>query len=484
MSSPDAHAPSRRRLPAIAYVATTVLAVAAFLLIREAGERLSVPEVATAATPAQPANDTAPPAHSPARGAGSGLLSVLLALAAVIVSGRVVGSLFRYLGQPPVIGEVTAGLLLGPSFLGWIAPAAQAFLIPPETASSLDILAQVGVVLYMFVVGLELDLGQLRDRGHAVIAISHGSIVVPFLLGAALALALYPALSDQSVPFVPFALFLGAALSVTAFPVLARILDDRGMSRSPLGSLALTCAAANDATAWCLLAFVIGVAQSEVWGAISVAGLTLGYLGVMFAVVRPALVRLAPRILRGEPNRGELAIVLIGLLLSAIATELIGVHALFGAFVFGAVIPHDSNLARDVARKLEDFVSVLLLPAFFALTGLRTEIGLVAGLENWIWCGLIIVVATLGKFGGTLAAARLTGLGWREGSALGILMNTRGLMELIVLNIGLELRIISPTLFAMMVVMALVTTIATTPLLRLIWPEARSRALSGGIARD
>jgi len=440
--------------------------VLAFFAVRYFGEGLTAPvgeQAGSAKTVA-------------ARGTNDALFHVLFALAAVVVSGRIVGSLFKKIGQPPVIGEVVAGIMLGPSLLGRVAPDAYAWLLPPSVAPHLGILSQIGVILYMFVVGLELDWEQLRKRGHATIAISHASIVVPFLLGALLALGLYPVLSSDDVGFTPFALFLGAAMSVTAFPVLARILTDRKLSWTPLGIVALTCAAADDATAWCLLAFVVGVAQAQVGGALAVVGMTIAYISVMLGVVRPALQRYGQKFFESEANQGTLAIVLCGVLGSALLTELIGIHAVFGAFALGAVIPHDSRLAHDLTRKLEDFVAVFLLPAFFAFTGMRTQIGLVAGLENWLWCGLIIVVATTGKFSGTVAAARFTGMGWREASSLGVLMNTRGLMELIVLNIGLDMKVISPTLFAMMVLMALATTIATAPLLKLLWPEAQREA--------
>jgi Kef-type K+ transport system membrane component KefB len=320
----------------------------------------------------------------------------------------------------------------------------------------------------MFLVGLELNTSLLRNRAHATVATSHASIVVPFLLGAVLALWLYPRLSSSDVPFTCFALFLGVAMAITAFPVLARILTDRRMHRTPLGVVALGCAATDDVTAWCLLALVVGVAQAKVSGAVVVALLAAAYIGFMFLVVRPVAVCLAGRVHEARVTRTVAGLVFVALLLSALATEVIGIHAIFGAFLLGAVIPHDSAIARVFTHKLEDVVTVLLLPAFFAFTGMRTEIGLVAGVEQWLLCGLIIVVATAGKFGGTAVAARLTGLGWREASALGILMNTRGLMELIVLNIGYDMKIISPTLFAMMIVMCLVTTVATTPILHLL----------------
>ena len=261
---------------------------------------------------------------------------------------------------------------------------------------------------------------------------------------------------------------MGVAMSITAFPVLARILTDRKMDKTDLGVVALSCAATDDVTAWCLLAFVVGIAQSEVGGAVQTVILALAYIAFMFVVVRPLAVRYLGQNTCGRPKQRLAFWVLVALLLSALAAEWIGIHAIFGAFLLGAIIPHESDVARDFQHKLEDIVKILLLPAFFAYTGMRTEIGLVSGVNDWLICGLIIVVATLGKFGGTLVAAKLTGLDWRMSSALGILMNTRGLMELVVLNIGLQMGVISPTLFAMMVIMALVTTIATTPILHLI----------------
>jgi Kef-type K+ transport system membrane component KefB len=400
------------------------------------------------------------------------LVHVLAALLAVLVAGRLLGLLFRYVGQPPVIGEVVGGILLGPSLLGQVWPGAAQFILPPSVAPYLGVIAQLGVILYMFLVGLELNPGALRERARMLLVISHAGIAVPFVLGVALAWLLYPRFAGGEVPFISFALFVGVALAITAFPVLARILTDRRMQKTPLGILALGCSAAGDVTAWCLLAFVVGVAQAKVGGAFLVLGLTAGYIGFMFLIVRPLAARILERFDEVRLTPGVIAVAFAALLLSALTTELIGIHAIFGAFLLGAIIPHDSAIAGALTRKLEDLVTVLLLPAFFAFTGMRTQIGLVAGLEQWLLCGLIILAATAGKFGGTLASARLTGLGWREAAGLGVLMNTRGLMELIVLNIGLDLRVISPELFAMMVLMALVTTLATTPVLQLITPAS------------
>ena len=397
------------------------------------------------------------------------LLHVLLALGVVIVAARAIGTLFKRFAQPPVVGEILAGICLGPSLLGRIAPGAAEYLLPKTVAPFLGILSQVGVILYMFLVGLELDPGLLRKRGHSTIAISHASIIAPFLLGCMLALFLYPKLSSSDVPFSCFALFLGVSMSVTAFPVLARILTDRQIHTTRMGVISLTCAAVDDVTAWCLLAFVVSVVQTRMSGAFITMGLAVGYILFMIFVVRPLMVRLTRHYgNRGRLTQGLMAIVFVALLASALATDYIGIHAVFGAFALGAVIPHDSGLARELTDRLEDLVIVLFLPAFFAFTGMRTQIGLVDGMQQWLICGLIMLTACLGKFGGSMVAARLTGLGWRDSAALGVLMNTRGLMELIVLNIGLELKVISPTLFAMLVIMAIATTFATTPLLHLL----------------
>lgn len=450
--------PVRHWRSAVAYGAMLLATVVVFLIVRHFGEALVITgassQVAARTVSVAQRNDN--------------LLHVLLTLVAMIIAGRLLSSVFRYIQQPPVIGEVVAGILLGPSLLGLIAPEFSNFLLPQSSAPTLGVIAQIGVILYMFVVGLDLDVDSLKDRAHTTVGISHASIVVPFILGSLLALPLYSRLAEGHVPFTAFALFLGAAMSVTAFPVLARILTDRGISRTPLGVLSLTCAAVDDVTAWCLLAFVVGVAQAQVQMSFMVLVWTAAYLASMLLLVRPILRRWVATVEGQNIGATELAIVFVGVLSSTLMTELIGIHAIFGAFVFGAIFPHDSHLARELTRRLEDTVTVLLLPAFFAFTGMRTQIGLVSGWEEWGWCLLIIVVATVGKFGGTLVAARLTGLKWRDASSLGILMNTRGLMELIALNIGLDLGIISPTVFAMMVIMAVVTTMATTPIFQWI----------------
>ena len=285
-------------------------------------------------------------------------------------------------------------------------------------------------------------------------------------LGAALATVIPTELVPAGLSFWSFALFFGVSMSITAFPVLARILGDRGMQRTPLGTLALTCAAINDAIAWCLLAFVVSVMEATPRAAIQTVTLTAAYIALMLTAGRTLTIRLVRWLDRSShPGEQSLALVLAAVLLSAVATELIGIHAIFGAFLIGAIIPHDGRISAYTFDRLSDLVRVLLLPAFFAYTGLRTEIGLVQSGADWALCAVIIVAATAGKWGGTALAARLVGMPWRDSAALGILMNTRGLVELIVLNIGLDLGVLTPRLFTMLVIMAVVTTMMTSPIL-------------------
>jgi Kef-type K+ transport system membrane component KefB len=439
-----------------AYVGMLAASVAVFFWIRAAGSRLAQ------------FSSTEPSFPRAATATFETLPHVLLALLIIIALARLMGWLFRKIHQPPVIGEVVAGIVLGPSLLGRVWPEALSALFPNEITPFLGVLAQVGVILFMFLVGLELDTGLLRNRSHSSVAISHASILAPFLLGSTAALWMYSAYSAPGVPFTVFSLFLGVSLSVTAFPVLARILTDRKMHRTNLGVMALTCAAVDDVTAWCLLALLVGAAQAEPGRAVTTAGLTILFISAVI-MARPLILRLVrSQEPRGKLTQSAVAVVFLSLLLSALATEWIGIHALFGAFLLGAVIPHDSLVAIQVREKLEDTVVVFLLPAFFAFTGLRTQIGLVHGFEHWVVCGLIIVLASAGKFGGSYIAARVTGLDPNTAASIGVLMNTRGLMELIVLNLGLDLGILSPALFAMLVIMALVTTFATTPILHFL----------------
>lgn len=445
----------------LAYVALILGAIGVFQWIRSVGGSLA------AAAPAAGQFGSA----APRQGAGV-LMHVLLALVAIIIAARALGAVFRRLHQPQVIGEMIAGLMLGPSFLGRIAPGAAAYLLPNQVAPYLSVLAQIGVILYMFLVGVELDTTLLGRRSHASVAISHASIIAPFLLGSGLALWLYPRLATADIPFTVFALFIGVAMSITAFPVLARILTDRRMHQSRMGTIALGCAAVDDVTAWCLFAFVVSVARARSGQVLVTLGLTTAFIASVLLLLRPAAQWFVRRQEQRIPatSKDTIVVVCAALLLAALATQRIGIHALFGAFLVGTVIPHDSQLARDITQKFEDLVVVLFVPIFFAFTGMRTQIGLVHGWNEWFMCGVIIAVASLGKFGGAFVASRFTGLTWRESIALGILMNTRGLMELIVLNVGLDLGVISPTLFGMLVIMAVVTTLATTPVLHAVAP--------------
>jgi Kef-type K+ transport system membrane component KefB len=406
-------------------------------------------------------------ASAPHAAHGRGPLAVLIVqLLVIILATQTLGNAARLVRQPAVVGEIAAGLLLGPSLLGHVWPAGSAILFPPASLDVLRLLSQVGVILFMFSVGLDLDVHHLRQRAPTAIAVSHFSIVVPFLLGVLAALALYRSYAPAGIPFHAFALFMGIALSITAFPVLARVLEERGLTRTPLGSTALACAAVDDVTAWSLLAVVVtmvtagGVGSTLAWMVVAIGA----FLAAMAWVVRPAL---SAMIGRGTAalTRWRMALTLVVLLASALATEAIGIHALFGAFLAGVVMPQSVELRTQLRERLESLSSVFLLPIFFAFTGLRTEIGLLNDLSSWIVCIAIVLTAIAGKLVGSMLAARWTGSTWRDAFVLGTLMNTRGLMELIALNVGYDLGILSPRMFTMLVVMALVTTAMTGPLL-------------------
>lgn len=403
----------------------------------------------------------------------STLALLLTQIGAILLVSRLLGLVLRWLGQPFVMAEVLAGIVLGPSLLGWLWPEAMASLFPVDSQPVLKLLSQIGLVLFMFLVGLEFDTALLRGRTYSSIVISHTSIFFPFALGGVAAWWLRDSYSSPEVSLLSFFLFLGTAMSVTAFPVLARILSEHRLLTSRVGAITLACAAVNDVTAWCILAFVVGVARAqEVTGAFWTTGFVLAFLLIMLVGVRPFLRRLGARVVSREGfSPTVVAATLLLLIVSSCVTEVIGIHALFGAFLFGTILPKEGGLAETMADRVETVAVVLLLPLFFAYSGLRTEIGLVHHPREWLVAGGLILLATLGKFGGCVVAGRLTGLRWREASAIGILMNTRGLMELIVLNIGADLGIISPTVFTMLVLMALVTTFATTPVLRRFYPD-------------
>jgi len=401
------------------------------------------------------------------------LATLVLQIAVILTVCRVLGSIFHLLRQPRVVGEMFAGILLGPSLLGWLAPRFSAVLFPPASLGYLNALSQVGLIIFMFLVGLGTNPKELKKQGHAAILTSHASITLPFLMASLLSLYLYPRLSDDSVSFTSFGLFMGASMSITAFPVLARILTERNMLQSRLGTMAITCAAVDDVTGWCILAYIVALVHSAhaaipLW--FIVAGIAVFTLVMIFGVKR--LLRRFEAIYRerGTLNEDLLGLILLLVLVSALCTEWLGIHLLFGAFLLGAIMPKEQKFVCYLVERFETVTVGLLLPLFFAVTGLRTSIGLVKGPEMWFYCSLIIVIATASKLGGSMLASTLTGMSLREAAGLGTLMNTRGLMELVVLNIGLDIKVISPALFSMMVIMALVTTSMTTPVLGMIYP--------------
>lgn len=402
--------------------------------------------------------------------ARSPLSILLLQLIVIIVVAKLFGAIFRRIGQPPVMGEMVAGIILGPSVLGWVWPAAAAFLFPSHSMTTLGVLSQVGVVLFMFIVGMELDLDHLREKASAAIMVSHASIIVPFLLGAALALTLFPALATPGTTFTPFGLFLGIAMSITAFPVLARILKDRQLTQLPLGTTALACAAVDDVTAWCILAVVVAILNSTgLRGALFTIALTVVFVMLMLLLVKPQFEPFINRRINDPKySRRLLAGVLAFALTCAWLTETIGIHALFGGFIAGVVMPSNPGVEKFLQDKIEAFSSTVLLPLFFVFTGLRTQVTLLNDWWSWLICVAIVVVAVVGKLGGSMLMARWTRMSWRDSFAIGALMNTRGLIELVVLNIGYDLGILSDRIFVMMVIMALTTTFMTGPLLSLV----------------
>ncbi len=388
-------------------------------------------------------------------------IRVLLALGVVIAAARAAGWAISKIGQPRVHGEILAGILLGPSLLGVVWPGALGYLFPGEVIGALKVLAQIGLVTFMFLIGLELDLAKLRGHGHRAVVISQVSIVTPVLLGALLAVWLYPRLGG-GVDRLGFTLFLGAAMAITAFPVLARVLQETGLDRTRIGALTITCAAVDDVTAWCLLAVVVAVVQSTGSAdAIRTIALSIGFVIVMLLVVRPLLRRL-PSI----PLWMALCLALLG----AWVTEQIGIHAIFGAFMAGAAMPRKPEIQHDIHQRLESAVLTFLLPVFFVVVGLSTRVDLLDSAYLWGITALVIATAIAGKWGGSMLAARATGERWQDAAAIGILMNTRGLTELVILSVGLELGVITTTLFTIMVLMALVTTLMATPMLSLVSP--------------
>jgi Kef-type K+ transport system membrane component KefB len=413
---------------------------------------------------------------------------LLIDLAIIIAAARAFGALARRCGQPAVIGEVVAGIVLGPTVLGRLFPNVPPALFPPEVP--LRQLADLGLVFFVFLIGLELDPQLIRKEGRRALAISLSGLALPFVLGALIGIPLLTlnnagAFRGGAAPptTVTFSLFMGAAMCVTAFPVLARILVERGLHRAPIGTATLCAAAVDDVAAWVLLAAVVGIART---GSIAAAGIPLALTGLFAAVMvlagRPLLARLAHRSeATGRLTVDQVAVVVVGLFLSAYFTERIGIHAIFGAFTFGACMPHTSRMTRELTDKLEDVTVIVLLPAFFAVAGLQTNLLTLNSPELLLWTLLVVVMATLGKLVGCGAAARLSGYSTRDSLALGTLMNTRGLAELVILSVGLGLGVLSDRTYAMMVVMALATTFIAAPIMNRIMPRREMvRLLAGG----
>ena len=398
-------------------------------------------------------------------------LAILLAqIITIILVARVFGWVFKKIGQPSVIGEIIAGIVLGPSLVGLYFPEFSAALFPVESLGNLKFLSQIGLILFMFVIGMELDLKVLKNKANEAVVISHASIVIPFALGIGLSYFVYNQFAPEGVTFLSFSLFMGIALSITAFPVLARIVQERGIHKTKLGAIVITCAAADDITAWCILAVVIAIVKAGTFvSSLYIIMLAVLYVLAMIFIVKPFLKRIGD--LYGSKDtiiKPVVAIFFLVLILSSYATEVIGIHALFGAFMAGAIMPDVPKFRTIFIEKVEDVALILLLPLFFVFTGLKTEIGLLNDPYLWKVTGFIILVAVVGKFLGSALAAKFVGQSWRDSLTIGALMNTRGLMELIVLNIGLELNVLTPEVFTMMVIMALVTTFMTGPALDLI----------------
>ena len=398
-------------------------------------------------------------------------LAILLAqIITIILVARFFGWIFRKIGQPSVIGEIIAGIVLGPSLLGLYFPEFSIALFPVDSLGNLQFLSQIGLILFMFVIGMELDLKVLKNRANEAVVISHASIIIPFALGIGLAYFVYYRFAPEGIAFLPFALFMGISMSITAFPVLARIVQERGIHKTRLGAIVITCAAADDITAWCLLAAVIAIVKAGTFvSSLYIILLAAFYVIVMLFVVKPFLKKIGELYgTKDNLNKSVVAIFFLTLIISSYTTEAIGIHALFGAFMTGVIMPDITKFRNVFIEKVEDVSVILLLPLFFVYTGLRTEIGLINDSYLWKVTGFIILVAVVGKFLGSALAAKFVGQNWRDSFTIGALMNTRGLMELIVLNIGLDLKVLTPEVFTMMVIMALVTTFMTGPALNLI----------------
>lgn len=400
----------------------------------------------------------------------SPLAIILSQVFIIILAARIFGKIFKMMGQPTVIGEVVSGIFLGSSFLGTYFPSFSDFIFPTTSLGNLHLFSQFGLILFMFIVGMELDLNALTKRIGSAVMISHASIIIPFSLGMMLAYFLYSEFAPHNVSFLSFSLFMGISMSITAFPVLARILKERGLISTHLGIITLACAAIDDVTAWCMLAVVIAVVKAESLSSCMLTiTMAMGYIILMLKVIRPLLRKFWENQTEDLKMGFDRITILFGiLLLSSYVTEVIGIHSLFGAFLVGVIMPTQSGFRQKLIEKI-DFISLgLLLPLYFAYSGLRTQLGLLNNIHLWAVFCLILLIAVLGKFGGSMFAAKFVGQSWKDSLAIGTLMNTRGLMELVVLNIGYDLGVLTQTFFSIMILMALLTTLMTGPCLNII----------------
>ncbi|HEX5403669.1 MAG TPA: cation:proton antiporter [Pseudonocardiaceae bacterium] len=397
---------------------------------------------------------------------------VLLAIALIVAVAHLLAIAAEKLGQPKVIGEIIAGLLLGPSVLGAVAPNVTHWLWTQQMVSFLGVLAQLGVVFFMFLMGRELPFPLLRGNRGRVLLTGHTAIAVPFLAGVVLAVTMLAHYRESTVSPVAFVLFCGVALSITAFPVLARILTDRGLRHTRIGTLGMATAGISDVSAWCVLAVVVAIAHGHSsTEALRTVGLSVAFGALMWWGVRPLLAKLAARTETVGASRGWLMIVmLLVVLCSAAATDAIGVQAIFGAFMAGLVAPR-SRAVTEFAYRIEGPTNWFLMPMFFAITGIQVSLGVLGSGTNWLIIVVVILVAIVAKVFGASVPGRLSGLDTRSAAGLGVMMSCRGLTELIVLQLGLALGIFSANLFVLFLVMALVTTALTGPILALLYPK-------------
>lgn len=407
------------------------------------------------------------------------LLHILLQLVAILVAARLGAWLLGKLGQPQVVGEIMAGLLLGPSVLGRISPQTVEFLFPADATIVFRVLSELGLVLLMFLIGLEFDFSHLRHVGKTATGIAGAGIALPFLLGAGLAMWLHPVIAAD-VNRSGFVLIVAVAMSITAIPILGRIMIELGIQRTQLGTITITAAAVDDALGWILLAAVSATIHGgfNFWIVAKMLLLTIAFVAICLCVVRPLLKRSANYLLssgNGDLSVIGLSVVLVTVFLAAAATSAIGVFAIFGPFVLGAALSDHTDFRDAVGRRLRVIVYALFLPIFFTYTGLRTNVGVLDSTGDWLTCLLVVATASTGKMLGCGCAARLGGLTWRDSGCVAVMMNTRALMGLIAINVGRELGVVPDQLFSMLVIMAVVTTVMTTPLLRWLLNKGSDR---------